>query len=256
MRNFIQKLFIGSLFLVCLLSCGSVEVRQSDPSLMSPENQGRIGLGGGLEVGSLDQYELTPDASRRPPILKNEKLNSSPDLRGGLNYAFDRNFELGAALTAYLGMKGHIKYSFLTESSSPFKLAVYGQVFFDSTNRTGDQSGNFGAGGYNWAARGQSRLTVFGPSLGYRFNDEVLIFANYGIGSSALQLKISQDPGSGDPGGAFTTSTKANVSNLGLGLVLGKSTPFTIGATYTVKKWQDEKLGQQYNTALFAGVNF
>ena len=244
-----------SLFLICsgvlfLTSCSSVVVRQSNPALVNPEKNTTLGqLNAAVEVGGSETYELSSDASNRPPNVVPEIIDKKSEIRGLLKYSFTEKFQVSAGLTHFFGINLLAKYNLIGDTQNSFSLALYGLANHDLTTKNGDQSGTFGAGGYPWKAAGRSMLTVAGVSLGYRFSETFLLFVNQAaIGRARLNVKIEQDAANGDQGGVYTESTDAQLLNSGLGFVLGQQQPLTVGVTYTEKRWPEQHLGRVYNT--------
>ncbi len=245
----VYSLFLVSLGIFLLTSCSSVVVRQSNPALVNPEKNSSEDLDFAVEVGGSETYELSADASLRPPSVIPVNTEKKSELRGLLKYSLTEKFLISAGLTHYFGINFLTKYNLVGQSQDALSLALYALGNHDSTTENGDQSGTFGAGGYPWKAEGRSILATAGISLGYRFSEKILLFVNQAaIGKARLNIKIEQDAANGDPGGNYTESTDAQMFNSGLGFVFGQKNPLTLGVTYTEKRWPEQHLGRVYNT--------
>ena len=246
----ISSLYLVVVAVILLTSCSSVVVRQSNPALVNPEKSASSGqLNAAVELGGNETYELSTDASNRPPSVVPEVIDKKSEIRGLLKYSMTEKFQVSAGLTHFFGINLLAKYNLVGETQDSLSLALYALANHDSTTKNGDQSGTFGAGGYPWKATGRSMLTTAGVSLGYRFSEKFLVFINQAaIGRARLNIKIEQDAANGDPGGVYNESTDAQLFNSGLGFVFGQQQPLTVGVTYTEKRWPEQHLGRVYNT--------
>lgn len=252
--NQIQFLVIASA-ITFLCGCASIRTDSSNPSLQSPLTTASEKLGFNLEMGSSDRIKFTDDASARPPTIALEHSRSN-DFRTYLAYGINERFDVSAGLTSSVGINLTSRFRLMGDSNSTWATA--GTLFFsyDSSSKSGDQNGEFGPAGFNWNADASSTLSALGIALGYRVSENALIILNAGVGQTQAKLKIKQDPGSGDPGGSYTSETKAPLHNLGLGVAFGRQTLFTLGAMYTHKKWNDSALGDTSTTHAILKIEF
>ena len=242
-----KKLFVIILGVFLFAGCASIRTDSSNPSLQSPITTASEKLGFNLELGSSDRIKFTDDASARPPTIALEHSRSN-DGRVNIAYGINERLDVSAGLTSSAGINLTSRVRLMGEPSSTWITA--GTLFFsyDGSSKSGDQNGEFGPGGFNWEAAASSTLSALGLALGYRASENALIILNAGLGRTQAKLKIKQEPGSGDPGGSYTSESKAPLHNLGLGVVFGRQTPMTLGAMYTHKKWNDSALGDTSTT--------
>lgn len=165
------------------IGCGSLSVNVPGPLIESPElpgASGKIDFGFGAEDST--RYTHTDDASRRPPTLTSPEINTRASLvfaRGG--YSLTDWLEVGlryfpstggnSASTFIVGGLGLTARAqiFGAGTTPGWKMSAYGGLLQSSAYSSGDQNGNFGAGGYKWTADAKAVVLTAGSSIGYRF---------------------------------------------------------------------------------------
>jgi opacity protein-like surface antigen len=237
-------LILGMFFLA---ACASVDVDTMNPTLQSPVLMTSEKLGFAFEMGSTDNIKFTEDASYRPPTIYPQSTPTN-DIRAQLNYGVNKSFDFSAGANQSMGIILNGRLRLIEEANNPFLLA--GTIYFgyDPTNKSGDQSGEFGPGGYNWNADASGQVSSIGLTAGSRLSDNVLVYLHGGVGSTRVNLKIKQDASNGDAGGEYSYNNSGKVRHIGLGLAFGKSTLFTVGVQYTHKEWSDLILGDTSTT--------
>lgn len=246
----VRKMIVRILLIlvpVFLIACASVDVDTMNPSLQSPITTTAEKIGFNFELGSMDNIKFTEDASARPPTI-DPKSRPKTDLRAHLNYGVNSILDFSMGLNHNLGVILNSRLSLINEPTNPFLLAGTLYYGYDPTNKSGDQNGEFGPGGFNWNAKANGSVASVGLSAGYRLSENVLIYLHGGVGRSSVDLKINQDAANGDPGGSYSYNNSAKLRHLGFGLMLGKETKYTLGVQHTTKDWSDSTLDNTATT--------
>lgn len=245
MKQIIQLLF----FALFVSACSHITVHTANPSLLSPVTATPEKWGFGLEMGSSDIIKFTEDASARPPVISPQQSPSN-DARAYAAYGINNIWDISLGIDTSAGLNLNSRLRFIGENNDVNRIILTGTLFysFDTSNKTGDQNGELGPGGYNWEADASTSLSSFGLSMGYRTSGNILLFVHGGVGRAATDLKIKQDPGSGDPGGNYSFTDQAAMQHIGAGATLGKDTRVTLGVMYTHKEWSNAVLGDTSTT--------
>ncbi len=242
-----KNLFVIIIGSCLFVGCASIRTDSSNPSLQSPITATSEKLGFNLELGSSDRIKFTDDASARPPTIALVHSRSN-DVRANLLYGINQSLDISAGITSSAGLNLSSRLRLMGDHASTWSMAGTFFLNFDNSSKSGDQLGEFGPSGYNWKADASSTLSALGVAVGYRSSENLLFIANAGVGQTTAKLEITQEPGTSDPGGSYSSDTKAPLHNLGAGAVFGRDGLVTLGVMYTRKQWQDSSLGDTSTT--------
>lgn len=241
-----MKFLILSAVLV-FAGCASVRTDNANPTLQTPILTKSERRGFNLELGSSDRIKFTEDASLRPPVLNNVYSRTN-DLRANFAYGINEWMDVSIGATSNPGLNLTSRVHLMGDDKSTWLAAGTFFASYDKKYESGDQKGNFGPGGYNWNATTSAVLGSVGVSVGYRFSENMLLIFNGGVGKTTAKLDIQQDAANGDPGGNYSTTLEAPLTNAGFGLTFGQRTLYTVGFMYTHKEWKDNNLGDTSTT--------
>jgi hypothetical protein len=213
---------LSSLFFMAALSgCSTLDVNVPLASIKSPEviAKGQHQITASAEASK--HYIATNDASQRPPVfdLTNE---SAGVLNTDYSISFVDGLLVGAGMNSDFGFHIQGQYQFLNligEDHTGWLSSVYANIYYDETNRSGNQKGLFGPGGYDWGGRTILQGAHAGTSLGYRFNQQVMGYIGYAHNLFSLDTRITQNKSDDnlDAGGNYNAAAKGSNKTIGLG---------------------------------------
>jgi hypothetical protein len=182
-----------------LSGCQTMKAELPASRMESPETLGNTEKRVGFNIGvaATQDLQITSDASYRPPNLTSPVLEQSANMSGAVSYgAFDR-IDLGvksslgpspAVLSAKFQVIGEPS---ATAKSGNFSLSVSAGLGYWTVNRSGDQNGTLGPGGYNWSSKLTEKLTDFAVIAGVRVSDRALLYFGGFAQNITLDGKIS-----------------------------------------------------------------
>ena len=232
------------LILILSLASGCSTLIVSTPAAQVQSSQT---LGGqdefGFKLGSqpYGRYEITRDASQRPPNLLNPDLAINDiGFEGAGIYSATPRFDTSVFLgTAGSGLS--LRYQVLGETADKSQLgdssfSVYSRFGMSGMSRSGDQKGEFGPGGFPWSGKTQSQFAEIGFSYGKKIANETLIFGGLSANKFNFKGDIKQDPTADglDAGGTYSTNTlSGDTVTAALGLEFGRfqKNQFQLGIT-------------------------
>ncbi len=216
MKKFLKIFFLSFI----LSSCTTLDIRIPLASIKSPELP-TAGLSE-VNIATLPAklFTSTNDASKRPPIFVST-VEQSNLLNAEYNYALTDGLLIGAGANIDFGFSLQAQYQFV--NSNNWLASVYGDVSYDNTQRSGDQNGTFGPGGYNWKGNLSASGIHMGTSIGYRFNEHIMSYVGFAYNSFSTKTDITQDVSNDglDPGGSYKDSSHGNNRTIGLGVQIG-----------------------------------
>jgi hypothetical protein len=233
-----SKVILLSVF---FCACTEVQVRTPNPRIEPPELRGDQGVKIGTEVWGAHVYKATDDGSARPPDLSRPGTYGDLDLSGSFSYSPASPFEFGVEAHPLGGLSGVVRFQLAghgTRASEPgdFPIAAYVRAGTAIGERSGDQKGLFGPGGYNWKGRMNANYVHAGLSLGQRVLPHMLVYGGGAIGQYWNRTEVDQDAntGAGDPGGTYKANDSGNAQTGGLGMLFNWThVQFFVGADFT-----------------------
>ena len=247
---------IGQLAIVAILfassvGCSTLALNVPNAVTESPEIQSGVGkfeFGAGFDDAT--RYVYTSDASARPPNLSNPEIQSDlPYLFGRAGYTLFEWLEVGVRLLPGSrenffvgGIGATARVQLIGTGPGPgLKFALYGGALQTSATASGDQSGTFGAGGYNWRAKASAYVLTGGTSIGVRFaNPDILVFIAGAYADQSVSGSINHDPSSNgtSPAAAYPLdSIKGSTRTIALGLRFGKEVQFGFDLKEIYRSW-------------------
>jgi opacity protein-like surface antigen len=261
----IKNLFCWLFLKFCLSACASLAMVVPNPSVSNPELPG--GEPGDLLISlgnySAHEYEVSPDASRRPPDLNNPKAERALGVFAGLGSHLHRDILVTGAVdpvnTAVI-LKGQWQLSGAKQQSSKqgdWSTSLNTQASYGRANNSGDQSSQFGPGGHPWEGVVSATTLSFGASVGYRLVDKALFYVGASHGWNQLQSRIhhQQNTDGSSPGASYTTDDNGTATTLGVGIQLGRSFQVSIKYEHTILNYQALPLNPQIDQIVI-GLGF
>ena len=237
------------IFLVLAYECGctTLAVNIPMPSVSSPEVRGTSGRLS-IESGLIDsqQVDFTDSANARPPDFSSRHIVHAVILPVGLAVGIMDRAQVQGNVSALLGSAWLLaQYQLIGEPSSTategnFALALQLMGGGAWTTASGDQQVTFGPGGFPW--HGSADASFFGPgvSLGYRFNEALLMYGGFAFnwyrGHSSIVQNASKDGAS--VGGTYTYDSDGIASDVTLALQWGRKFSFTPEASYATSQFK------------------
>ena len=185
---------ITMLFIVYILcGCSSLEVKVPLASIKSPEVLAAGKKQINFSANSSKTLTTTNDASRRPPTFINE-ISNSIVLNNDFNYGKSDRYMIGGGISSDVGLYFQVQYQFQNsiQDDNGWISSVYGHAQYDSTDRSGDQKGTFGPGGYDWKAQLVESQAQIGVSTGYRINKNVMSYIGFAVNKFRLKQKLNK----------------------------------------------------------------
>lgn len=252
------RIFIFFVAASSLMGCSSLKTTFVNPSIESPIVGGTPKqYGFGLGTLSAHEYEFTSDASRRPPFLTTPTISSTTSPFAEGHFVLVENFQVGLELHPFdFSLEPKVKYQIFGDKQAGFQVSTYARVGFSTTSKSGDQNGEFGAGGYNWEGKAQGYSYSAGLSLGYFINEAVMAYLGSSYGQMKAKATIDHAASSDGSSSAASYSVEDNgdVWAIGGGLSFGKITPLTIGLVYTEVDY--DKVAADHQTQSFISLSF
>lgn len=179
------------------------------------------------------EVTLFTDASNRPPSYS---TNFATNQRrhgvayGGLGYALKGVSFSGGLLGAnsliegiWVGGKLQVLGKQGLLGQSPLHLTGWGRLGLQRSNKSGNQNGEFGPGGYPWEAERSGSFFNLGLSVGYEIASGFIPYIGYGKGTAHAKATVEQAISSDglSPAATYTNSYDADVTSWGGGVQLG-----------------------------------
>lgn len=257
-----MKFILPVLLATVLSACAELEVVTPNPRVEPPETRGeawRFKLGG--SASSSHRYKATQQANKRPPDLTDPSVTGHYDFSptGGLSLAdrFDMAVEWNMIGT---GVNLLAKFQLLGDGTLSAKqgnvpIAIFARTGRSKGSNDGDQSVTFGPGSYPWRGEIVSNFVQGGVSGGYRPKDFLLVWGGAAVGKYWNDIKITQDPGGGDPGGTYTKDSTGDGFTVSGGVMFSwpKFQVYVAGEQVHVDYNDDDAMDQ---TSVHTGVFF
>ena len=251
-----QSILLLSLAALALGACADVKIK-TPVATVAPSELLRDGTG---EVSfRSDPARLqttTLDASERPPTFDN--LNEGTGLlEGDFAYGIMENLQLSVGLTSDIGLTGQAAYQFVgkpwAEAENGWSAVAHLDLAYTSFSKTGNQNGNFGAGGYPWKANISMSSWGGGVSAGYRWSRTWMGFAGTSMNAFKVKTTINQDPTSdgSSAGGNYSETNDGTSWATGVGLMIGSGNIRLIPTC----QWVEYKIDQEHERGLWWGLS-
>lgn len=206
---------------LALCSC-AVFVNNPNPHVEVPEVRGDHGLTIGAELSGGHQYQASPDASTRPPNISDPNTTASVDPNAKVLYSPADPLALGLEVHEQ-GISLLTKFQLSGEGSrhaqaGDWPVGVYLRVGGGHNENNGTQQDLFGPGGYPWKSSISSLYVHGGTSMGYRFNERVLLYWGAAGGLYWNRSEIDQDTATNAPGGVYKAGDSGYAVTVGPGV--------------------------------------
>ena len=252
--KFLSALGLG----VTVAGCASVDSHFVNPQVESPVVRGQAGLVGiGFGAVPGHTYEFTSDGSQRPPDLTDPDIENFTSLFVDGTYVARERLQLGLEIhPTNVGAEPKIRWQAVGDGAQGFQFSLFGRGGYTFTTEKGDQSGEFGPGGYDWDASSQGFSGSAGFSAGYFLKDGILIYLGsaYGVTSAKANIDHKLSDNGTSPAANYKVDDQGKLWSVGVGLELQFRTAILLGLTYTEIDY--DKLPVDYTTQYTIGLGF